>query len=176
MTAEPVAIDGKVVQRLTIRFDRAGTKTVSTEFADLVPASDMPKLSEDSPDQRDALSMAADAATVQQAMLRIPEKATDPFLPLKSRVKATLDLYRYEETPGRLMDWAAMQTGLKDPLSRFNRHELEQWFLKFRIACDDHLKKVMRDLRRQDPGSVNEVTSGVSALGKQALRRADMGR
>lgn len=174
--AEPVAIDGRVVQRLTIRFDRAGTKTVSTEYADLVPAADQPKIAEDAPDKRDALSTAADTATVQAAMMRLPDRATDPFLPFKSRLQHSLDLYRYEESPSKLMDWAAMQTGLKDPLARFNRHELEHWFLKFRIAADDHLKKLLRDMRRQEPGTIDPVVSAAGPLAKQALRRVDMGR
>ncbi|MFN7337576.1 MAG: hypothetical protein ACK5SZ_00360, partial [bacterium] len=89
---------------------------------------------------------------------------------------ATLDLYRFSESGGALLDWAASQTGLKDPLSKFNRHELEQWFQRFKVEADQHLRKIARELRKQEPGAIDELFAAASQAGKQAMKRADFGR
>jgi len=172
--AEPGANEGKPCQRLTIRFSRGGTKTISTAFADLRPASDMPYLPESAAaEEGDPLAQLAMGASVEQLMTKLPEKATDPFTGLSQRVAATLDLYRFGDGNGALLDWAAIQTGLKDPLSRFNRHELELWFTKFKIEVDNHLKKLLRDMRKQDPQGLGSLVAGASPAARQALRRAD---
>ncbi len=162
-------------QRLTVRFERAGTKALSTEFAELKPAGDMPLRLESTPDSG-GLSFAPTATEIKEIMTRLPEQATDPFSTPQKRLAATLDLYKYADNGGLLLDWAAMQTGLKDPLARFNRHELEQWFGRFRIELDDHLRKLARDVRRADPAAIDAAMAAAAPSGKQALRRADMGR
>lgn len=176
LQADAAAQDGKPCQRLTIRFQRAGMKTISTAFADLSRAGDA-ALSEHAPEtEHDPLAAAATNASVEEAMLRLPENATDPFIGLRKRVETTLNLYKYGESSGGLLDWAAIQTGLKDPLSRFNRHELEHWWDRFRIEADNHLKKLLRDLRKQDPKVLDEIAAAASPAAKRALRQADMGR
>lgn len=162
-------------QRVTVRFERAGTKALSTEFAELKPAGEMPMRIE-GPAEEGGLSFAPTASEVKEIMTRLPERATDPFSTLPKRMAATLDLYRYAENGGLLLDWAAMQTGLKDPLSKFNRHELEQWFGRFRIELDEHLKKLARDMRRADPAAFDAMVAAAAPPGRQALRRVDMGR
>ncbi len=125
----------------------------------------------------DALATTVTAAEVARLMTRLPENATDPFLPLRKRLEATLGFYRYGDAgPSGLLDWAAIQTGLKDPLSRFNRHELEQWFSKFRIDLDEHLKKLAREMRRADAKTLDEIIAKATGGAKQALRRVDLGR
>ncbi len=166
--------EGKPCQRLSIRFERAGTKTISTAFADLRPASEIPRLPELKEEEPDPLAQAAFGASVEQMMTSLPERATDPFTSLKSRLTATLDLYRFTESGGTLLDWAAIQTGLKDPLSRFNRHELEQWFAKFKIELDNHLRKLVRDIRRTEPATLDAVAATASPAAKAALRRVDI--
>jgi hypothetical protein len=173
LVAESISHEGKPVQRLTIRFTRAGTKTISTAFADLRPASDMPYLPEPKHEKPDPLAQIALTASVEELMTKLPEAATDPFRSLKLRLTATLDLYRFTENGAALLDWAAIQTGLKDPLSRFNRHELEQWFSRFKMELDNHLRKLVRDVRRQEPQSIDAVAATTNPAGRQALRRAD---
>lgn len=172
LSAESYLHEGKPAQRLSIRFDRAGTKSISTAFADLRPASDMPRLLE-APEEPDPIAQAALTANVEELMTRLPDRATDPFSSLRSRLTATLDLYRFTETGGALLDWAAIQTGLKDPLSRFNRHELEQWFVKFKIELDNHLRKLLKDVRKQEPGTIEAVVAGANPAGRAAVRRVD---
>src|SRR5690606_10247777 len=48
----------------------------------------------------------------------LPEAMTDPFANLARRLDATLDSYRFNTTARSLIDWAVVQTGLDDPLSK----------------------------------------------------------
>jgi len=173
LSAESYVHEGKPAQRLSIRFDRAGTKSISTAFADLRPASEMPRLLETQHEDPDPLALAAISADVEQLLTKLPDRATDPFSSLGARLTATLDLYRFTETGGALLDWAAIQTGLKDPLSRFNRHELEQWFGKFKIELDNHLRKLLKDIRRQEPGLIDAALASTNPAAKAAMRRID---
>ena len=173
LSAETFLHEGKPAQRLTIRFTRAGTKTISTAYADLRPASDMPSMPTPADDEPDPLAQVALGASVEEIMTRIPDRATDPFTSLKARLAATLDLYRFSDSGGDLLDWAAIQTGLKDPLSRFNRHELESWFGKFKIELDNHLRKLLKDIRRQEPGLIDATLASAPPHARAALRRAD---
>lgn len=184
--------DGKACQRLVVRFTRAGTKTVSTAFADLRAAQESPFAQstatlEPAPAPGDSMPASAASTSFDDAlagglrnpveiMTRLPDSVTDAFLPLRKRVQAAVSLYKFGETPSGLLDWAAAQTGLKDPMTRFNRHELEDFFSRFKITLDAHLRKLLKDLRKQDPGFLPELQASASHAGQQALRRADMGR
>ena len=71
---------------------------------------------------------------------------------------------------------AAMKTGLKDPLARFNRHELERFFERFKTALDAHLKRLVYELKKEDPAGLAAVVASATPDAKQALRRADASR
>lgn len=194
--AEPHSHEGKSCQRLTVRFERAGTKTISTAFADLREASTSPfaampiepeHSNGNGPMQdaangtisspgADALSGGMTAKELAECMTKLPESVSDPFISLGKRCRAGLELYRLGESPAGLLDWAAIQTGLKDPLSRFNRHELEQWFDRFKIALDGHLRKLLKDARKQEPNLLGELQANASPVARQALRRIDADR
>lgn len=201
--------DGKPCQRLTIRFDRAGLKTISTAFATLIPADeaaalaahtiDMPRsdgsgggstsrsdlspgnggavgggsASEKEADFAARLMGAPASMEVRQRMTRLPEPATDPFLTVLDRLKNTIGLYRFQPTGASLLDWAAMQSGLSDPMSRFNRHELEKFFESFAIARDQHLKKIAGDARKLEPEKTAALLKLAPAIVHQVLRRFD---
>jgi len=173
VTAEPVVQDGKRCQRLTLRFDRAGTKTLSTAYASLAVAQEgveLPRaVGEIAPDPLAAASSPLPADWFTQ----LPEPATDPFSGMKRRLTETLNLYRFTGHGGSLLDWAAMQTGMKDPLSRYSRHELEVFFKRFQGALDEHLRRLLRDMRKQDPAAINEVVAAANPAAKTAVRRAD---
>ncbi len=172
--AEPTMHNGTVCQKLTIRFSRAGVKTIMTALADIQSAEHSPRMSEDRPTE--PLAVIAGAADAEELLLKIPEKAADPFSSLADRLRATLDLYKFADSPSGLLDWAAIQTGLRDPLSRFSRHELEQYHGRFRVELDGHLKKLLRDARKANPAMIAEVSAAAGPAGKQALRRVDGGR
>lgn len=199
LEAQSAQQDGKPCQRLVVKFTRAGTKTVSTAFADLRTAEESPFLAAAAREAAEEASRAVTGATNGKAreesgedmldtaldaalrnpvemMTRLPDSVTDPFLSLRKRAQAAVSLYKFGESPAGLLDWAAVQTGLKDPMSKFNRHQLEDFFVRFKIVLDAHLKKLLKDVRKQEPAFINELLASASPAGQQAMRRADMGR
>ncbi len=169
--AEVQATNGARSQTLTIRFDRAGLKTLSTAYADLRPASS------DSPASTGPIApetlVPDDEPDAAERLASLPDEATDPFLPIDARLRATFVLYRFNPSGGSLLDWAIAQSGLRDPLSRFSRHELEQSFERFRIALDQHLKNLLVSMKRQDPTGLQAVLAAAPPGAQQALRRID---
>jgi hypothetical protein len=174
ISADGALQDGNPCQRLTVRFDRAGSKTLSTAFADIRSADEFFTASSHVPE--DPMLAAHDEATVREVLASVPEAANDPFSSLRKRLSATLDLYKYGETAGGLLDWAARQTGMKDPLSRFSRHDLEQIHQRFLANVDQHLRKLLKEIRRGEPALIQEALAGARPTAKQALRRVDDGR
>ena len=85
----------------------------------------------------------------EDAMIAIPEAATDPFAPVTRRLQFVYELYRFNRNGGSLIDWAIAQSGLDDPLSRFNRHELEQFFDRWSWERDRVLAKTVDEGRRE---------------------------
>ncbi len=83
------------------------------------------------------------------ALAELPEAMTDPFVSERQRLDATLDSFRFSNTPRSLMDWAVAQTGLDDPLSHYTRHELEEGFSRFQHQRNQHLQSLVRQLKRQ---------------------------
>ena len=168
LTAQTVVQDGAECQRLQVRFERAGLKTLSTAVADLRPAGAVEVSAE-------AAAPAAEPVNLddpQAAMSRVPEEAKDPFLGLAQRLEKTLAYYAYQPHGASLLDWAAVQSGLKDPLARFNRHELEAFFERFRRNLDTPLSGLVRELGRKDPKALAAVTAGATSHARDAVRRA----
>jgi hypothetical protein len=187
--------EGRPCQSLTIRFERAGLKTISTAFARLVAAESVPHLLAAEPEPaepsangdgkgngKNAEKNLLDgdlpfvARDPREVMCRLPDATTDPFATSESRLKATLDLYRFTPTGASLLDWAAAQSGLADPMSRFNRHELERFFEAFVVVRDNHLKKLALDMKKSDPAGLSRWLSQAPPTAQQALRRLDAWR
>lgn len=172
--AEGVLHEGEPCQRLTIQFDRAGLKTLSTAFAELEALGASQAVSATtttSADTNDAFIPASE--TLGEVLARIPEPAMDPFRSLESRLKATLGLYRFQPTGASLLDWAAMQTGMADPLSRCSRHELEAHFQRFRVRLDAHLVSLARDASRADPTLLPRLKVDAPSHVRSALDRVN---
>ncbi len=170
--------EGAPCQRLTIRFDRAGLKTISTAFANLKPATDAPNSpvsTHETPkaSANDAISPLADADEKQvlRIMTALPDNATDPFASPADRLRATLALYRFEPTGGSLIDWAAAQSALADPLSRFNRHQLEEFFHTFARNLDTHLSKLVRQANTVEQSELVQIAQSAPPAGQRALQR-----
>jgi hypothetical protein len=186
-TAANAQHEGQPCQMLTIRFERAGLKTLSTAFANLLPANEVTVAHANAAAaakeraETDSDPFAAEVASqsteqVKEALTRVPESARDPFMPLTARMKATFDLYRYGKQGGVLLDWAAAQTGIADPLSMFSRHELEQLFDRFTVNRDQHLKKLVLDFKKQDAAGLPKALAAAPVGAQQALRRMDVFR
>ncbi len=185
VSAEGQLHEGKPCQRLTIRFARAGLKTISTAFAELKPAEDSMSRQlinasrevaardsmGDSP--MDPLDKSMRRRAAEESLQKVPEDAIDPFRTPVQRLESMLKIYKWMDSPAGVLEWATSQTGLGDPMSMFNRHELEQHLDKFRIAVDNQMKKLLPIARKADSAGVQRVllTAGPSA--KAALRRVD---
>ncbi|MFU8828748.1 MAG: DUF3553 domain-containing protein [Phycisphaerales bacterium] len=174
-SAQNLMHEGKACQRLSIRFERAGLKTISTAVAPIRPAdqADAPAKAIAGPTSFDeGGSWLADLETGNPAeiMARLPDAATDPFQSLGNRIKATLSLFRFSRSGGSLLDWAAAQTGMKDPLSRFSRHELEQFFDRFETNRNSHLKQLASEAVKTDPACIREAAVNAPPSGVNMLR------
>ncbi len=213
--------EGLRCQRLTIRFDRAGRKTLSTAFATLADAPDAALFAaragndDDDDAAPDAPTPAAgtqrratrradapapatpaaprlvaptrrppqpepdpfrlDPTKAKDVMTRLPEATRDPFANIEKRLRATLDLYRYTPDGKDLLDWAAVQSGVSDPLSAFTRQELEQLFYKFRINLDQHLGVLLEEARRSAL-PIDPLFEAAPPLARAALKRVNFRR
>lgn len=167
--------EGRACQRLVIRFERAGIKTISTAHADLRPPSEVPLLMAETEKKEDPLA-GFGGPSAKDLMLKLPDAATDPFSTPRARMQATLNLYRYNGEGGSLLDWASVQSGLKDPMTKFNRHELEELFRRFVMIRDEHLKKLAFEFKKNEPGVLAEAQRTAPRAAQQVLRRFDLGR
>ncbi|MHB1155491.1 MAG: DUF3553 domain-containing protein [Phycisphaerales bacterium] len=167
---QPLSTEGMPAQRMVIDFANQGRVTVNTAYASIVPegtdlAGVAPRkntaaspstsgggggggwLAELERSQNTANSPAA--AGNGDSLTMLPDKCSDPFMPLGRRLMHTLDLYRFSSEPRSLIDWAVAQTRLEDPLSRHTRHELEHGFTIFSQMRDSHLKELLRLIKRK---------------------------
>ena len=175
LSATSIREEGKDAQRLTIRFDRAGTKTLSTAVARLAQADTVPV---------EVFTTAADAeepeavapAELAARLAGLPDAVTDPFRPLARRLETAVGLYRFEPHGKSLLDWAAAQTGLADPLSAFSRHDLEEGFDRFRQALDSHLAKLVGQAKREEPAALSGLGAKVTPQVRDMLTRLLTGR
>jgi hypothetical protein len=87
--------------------------------------------------------------TPEELMTTLPGEASDPFVPVQKRAEYLLKLYRFDGSPARLIEWGVAQSGVDDPLSRFNRQELEQLYKRWLFNLEVQTKKLIQDLRRE---------------------------
>ncbi len=169
---------GKEAQSLSIRFERAGLKTISTAFATLSPAEGdrAPMAATEAKADDDNWLETLTAEDAASRLASIPERASDPFSSLGARLTATLDLYRFSDQGGSLLDWAAAQSGLNDPLTRFNRHELEQHFASFQKALGEHLKSLLQQMRKAEPAEMERIVRASNPAAQRAVRDIDARR
>ena len=108
--------------------------------------------------------------TANDLMTTLPGEATDPFAHPKRRLEVTIKLYRFDGTPARLVEWSIAQSGLDDPMSRFNRQELEQLYKKWIFNLDAHLLKLLGEFRREK-AVVDQALLNAPPLAVKAVRR-----
>jgi hypothetical protein len=187
---ETITLKGSRDQRIWIRFPNAGLKTVLASVAplDRVPTAGAPVGSPavDADDEtlvgREARQEGGWLGAIakrqpEDAMTSLPAAATDPFLSLDRRLEFILGLYRFEPVGGKLVDWAVAQSGLDDPLSRFNRQQLETFFSRWSFDRDVALHRVVQEVRNQarvQPDIAASLESRIAkapASAQAALRR-----
>jgi hypothetical protein len=113
---------------------------------------------------------------ILEMMTSIPEAARDPFGTPVQRLRSTLSLYRFTSSGGALLDWAVMQSGLSDPLSKFTRHELEDFFGFFEKILWKHLGKMVREARDVPASELVQIRDSAPLAGQQALQRLHRSR
>jgi hypothetical protein len=153
---ELITRDGKPDRRVWIRFPNEGTKTVLASVAGLetveagAPAAGDggTLLDRQSSHETGWLGEIAKQRP-EDAMTALPDRATDPFLPVTRRLLNIYDLYRFNRNGGSLIEWAIAQSGLDDPMSRFNRHELEQFFDRWSWERDRALARTIDEGRKE---------------------------
>ena len=156
---EVTPVDGKPTQRVTVRFPNAGIKVLNTSATRLEQVTEEPALVSDGKStesidaidrmRQDDLLAPVASRKLTELMTAISEPCRDPFRSLEDRIRSTLDLYRFDDGGKGLIGWAVMQTGLDDPLTRFNRHELEEHFRRWSHEREQHLRKLLHEAREQ---------------------------
>ncbi len=144
----PHVAQGKQGQRLGIRFDGAGLKTVSTVIINLQPAS--------APD-----SKAPNSDPIAD-LTALPPNVQDQRAPQSQRLTDALTWYRFREGDRAAMDWAILRLGVADPLSQLSREQLHEAREGFFRRLDHHVRELARDVSKKDPAAFNEILQGAS--------------
>lgn len=177
LSAKADTEQGSGAQKLQVRFQHGGMKTLSTAFATLRHVSNgdgaggaggaaSPSGMNGSGGSR--LEGDADPVSVMGAL---PSEATDPFATPAKRLEETLGLYRFTGEGASLIEWATLQSGLADPLTRFSRHDLEEFFHRYATHRDRHLAKVRRENLKTDPKTLSSIVQAAPPAAREALRR-----
>jgi Protein of unknown function (DUF3553) len=179
MKIEAITFQGKTDQRIYVRFAAVGMKTLLASAADLIPADGS------GDDVLTAIHRATTLTDVEKSkeggwlgtierrgpeevMTSLPPAATDPFLSLRKRLENTLGLYRFD---GKLIDWAVAQSGVTDPMTRFNRNQLEQFWQRWKFALDAHLVSLLGEARR-DPEALQATLAKAGPVAQRAVQKA----
>jgi hypothetical protein len=173
------SLNGHKPQRLAIRFPNAGVKTlISTQAeiekvtGDVDPYTNGDSQSVAAWDKISENGWLAGMAErkVKESMVTLPADLRDPFNSLQKRLALTLGLYRFDRSGRGLMDWAVAQTGLDDPLSRFTRHDLEQYFDRWAHERENHLGKLVQE-SRMEQAALQAALKTAPPAGQDAVRR-----
>ena len=179
ISAVTITHEGKAGQRLTVRFANHGQTTINTAIVPLVSKETVSTMSSTSSYSHsgqgwlDTLSRDANG----HELFKLPDDLTDPFATLEKRFENTLRSYKAVpdgRDPRVLLDWAVIQTGMNDPLSKYSRSELEQAFPRFARDRDNHLASLIKQFKAKGMLSVvqNAQRIAQSSAAKQALQRA----
>ena len=162
--AQPETHNGVHAQRLRVDFANKRNTTINTAIAPLVSGDAINKTNPFpspkglGPD----MSMSTDASKLgagwldelegrsggKRELWDLPAACNDPFSSDEQQLDATLDTFKYSTDPGPLFQWAVIQTGLDDPLTKHTRVELEQAFPRFARDRDNRLFELVRQMKR----------------------------
>lgn len=185
--AQSLVLDGKACQRLTLRFERAGLKTVSTAVAELRAATEAAAgvAAPGSSEARAVVGVAAEGGggpswlgslegrdrTPAQVFAELPEETRDPFRTRVMRLKSTLDLYRFSSSGSSLLDWAAVQSGMKDPLSSYTRQDLEGFFERYAFEREAQLKRLIGEMSVEERAEAVRAAEQGPVAGRDVVKR-----
>jgi len=182
---ELLSTNGQLAQRLSVRFPNDGLKTISTAHAELELVTEDVVAS--APDGDESPLGGWDKMTdsewlgevaqrkVREVMVGLSERVRDPFRPIEERLRACLDLFRFDRTGRSLVEWAVAQSGLDDPLSRFTRHELELLFDEWASNRQQHLQQLFSQAPK-DKQLLDRLLSAAPPAAQASVRRLTTGR
>ncbi|MEM9063875.1 MAG: DUF3553 domain-containing protein [Planctomycetota bacterium] len=165
--AEKAVHEGKPCQRLSIRFDRAGMKTVSTAFAALRPAREQAATPTEA---------ALDVQGLAMKLAELPREAIDTRRAGIERVAALLQELATDPEDGDMLAWAIRETGLRDPMSLLSRAELESRLRTRRAAAERELARVLGRLSRPERAQAEAIAAAAPSAAQRAWARASRGR
>ncbi|QDU32964.1 hypothetical protein KS4_10030 [Poriferisphaera corsica] len=172
--ASTITHEGAQAQRLAIDFANRGRVVINTAIAPLVNKRNSKEMNTGLKEQATGgwLGELEKAAGIKKSneLWDLPSKLSDPFTSLMDRLIATLETYRFSTDPRSLIDWAVIQTGLNDPLSKFTRHELEHAFPRFARDRDQHLRGIVVEFKHN--GQLNEVKQIAAKIKHPAAKSA----
>ena len=168
---EACVVNGTPDWRIVIRFPNAGLKTL------VASAAPVDRVQGDESTGAPSAKAMADVERhgddevlgpmamkrLREAMATLPEGVVDPFKTIEQRVERTLELYRFDASGRSLMDWAVAQTSLDDPLSTFNRHELEEFFERWAMERDRHLVRLLKESYGNGCDLSNSIPPAIAA-------------
>ncbi len=169
---QAIVHQGAAAQRLSVEFANRGRVVINTAVAPLAPRKGKTQIMSSSTTSSGGwLDQLERTNKNSHELWELPEALTDVFVSDLQRLLATLDTYKFNTEPRPLIDWAVMQTGMNDPLSKYTRHDLEQAFARFARDRDLHLKEFVRQLKRNGKHQVlvqarhqSKVLAGQTAL------------
>lgn len=165
--------EGHKAQRLSIEFERNGRMTLNSAVANLISAEENKVGIGITTDDSKGWLNAMEKSDPKELLMSLPDSTGDLLSGLATRLDATLDLYRYSTEPASLIEWAAVQLSISDPLSQFTRPELEQHFDYYAMKRDAHLRELVRAIQREGRGDVlKEALAKTSAPARKALAKA----
>ena len=180
-------------QMLSVRFDRTGMKQLSTAMAPLRFADGTGARSTTTTATPDKAPAAEPGASLTLSDLsQLPPDATNPTRSANARLKTVLSEFKRVESrtseavaphasrsarspaPDQrlLLDWAISRSGLSDPLSRFNRTELEAAYDTFVRRLHDQLRPLIKAAASEDLAEFARVVEAAPAVGRDAAKRA----
>jgi Protein of unknown function (DUF3553) len=173
-TAQAIVHEGNTAQRLSVEFANRGRVVINTAVAPLAPKGQKKIMSSSMTSSGGWLDQLERSNNNSNELWELPEALTDVFTSDLQRLSATIDSYKYTTEPRPLIDWAVMQTGMNDPLTKYTRHDLEQAFARFARNRDQHLKELVRTLKRNSKHQVLIMarTQCKVLAGQTALERA----
>lgn len=179
---EDTSVGGVPTQRIVIRFPNAGMKRLVVAQAALERVSAEEHVTSENTSEPSSRLEAWDKMEqsewlgplarrkIEETMISLPESSCDPFASLTQQLSATLKLYRFNRSGRGLVDWAVAQSGLKDPLSRFTRQDLEQLFDRWSHERDAQLSRLLASARHES-GVVDRAVQSAPASARDAIRR-----
>jgi hypothetical protein len=176
---ETLSRGGTPDMRLWVRFPTTGEKALLASAAglELVDSPASEQLLSDRPsihelDMTNGGGWLADVSKrkIDDVMVAVSDDALDPFASPQRRLANILGLYRFDGSPARLVEWAVAQSGLDDPISRFNRQELEQFHRRWLANVDAQLFKLLTDLKRER-ALVDAALKTAPPLAQRTVRR-----